>query len=346
MRWRSAIGLVREKKRSFHPKQFLDAARIRAVLRLVKQLRYNGVVTEIEEYIREFLDYLRIERGSSANTIDAYGRDLGAFAAFAAGKGVTEWRDVDRSLAEGFREALFAEGYGASTVKRRLSALKSLSRYCTLEGYGKGNVASAVPLPKLTAQLPDVLTISQVELIMERSDRQDAAGLRDRALLEVLYGSGLRASEACGLDMDDLFFGEGFCRVRGKGDKERFAPLSGSAHRALERYFADGRPFLRSSRASQAPAVFLNRRGGRLSRQSVHHIVEEAGQMAGIEHLHPHTLRHCCATHLLQGGADLRLIQEILGHSDISTTQIYTHLDREHVRAEYLAAHPRARRRF
>lgn len=303
-------------------------------------------MTEIEEYIREFLDYLRIERGSSGNTLDAYGRDLKAFAEFAAAQGVAEWRDVDRDLAEAFREALFAEGYSASTVKRRISALKSLSRYCTLEGYGKGNVASAVPLPKLTIQLPDVLTISQVELIMERSDRDDAAGLRDRALLETLYGAGLRASEACGLNMDDLFLEEGFCRVRGKGDKERFAPLSGSAHRALERYFAEGRPHFRNGRGGQDRAVFLNRRGGRLSRQSVHRIVEEAGQMAGIEHLHPHTLRHCCATHLLQGGADLRLIQEILGHSDISTTQIYTHLDREHVRAEYMAAHPRARRRF
>lgn len=303
-------------------------------------------MTEIEEYIREFLDYLRIERGSSANTIDAYGRDLGAFAAYAAERGATEWRDVDRTLAEGFREALFQAGYGASTVKRRVSALKSLSRYCTLEGYGKGNVASAVELPKLNAQLPDVLTISQVELILERCNRDDPAGLRDRALLETLYGAGLRASEACGLNTDDLFFEEGFCRVRGKGDKERFAPLSGSAHRALERYFSEGRPFQRNGRGGQEPAVFLNRRGGRLSRQSVHRIVEESGQMAGIEHLHPHTLRHCCATHLLQGGADLRLIQEILGHSDISTTQIYTHLDREHVRAEYMAAHPRARRRF
>ncbi|MCI8366616.1 MAG: tyrosine recombinase [Eggerthellaceae bacterium] len=303
-------------------------------------------MTEIEEYIREFLDYLRIERGSSANTIEAYGRDLGAFAAFAAAEGVDEWRDVDRALAERFREALFSEGYASSTVKRRLSALKSLSRYCTLEGYGKGNVASTVALPKLPAQLPDVLTIEQVGRMLDASDRTDAAGLRDRALLETLYGAGLRASEACDLNLDDLFPTEGFCRVRGKGDKERFAPLSGSAQRALDAYLAEGRPQLRSSRRAQAPAVFLNRRGGRLSRQSVHHIVEEAGLMVGLEGLHPHTLRHCCATHLLQGGADLRLIQEILGHSDISTTQIYTHLDREHLRTEYLMAHPRAKKRF
>ena len=231
-------------------------------------------------------------------------------------------------------------------MKRRLSALKSISRYCTIEGYVKVNVSSTVALPKLPAQLPDVLTIEQVGRMLDASDRTDAAGLRDRALLETLYGAGLRASEACDLNLDDLFPTEGFCRVRGKGDKERFAPLSGSAQRALDAYLAEGRPQLRSSRRAQAPAVFLNRRGGRLSRQSVHHIVEEAGLMVGLEGLHPHTLRHCCATHLLQGGADLRLIQEILGHSDISTTQIYTHLDREHLRAEYLMAHPRAKKRF
>ena len=171
----------------------------------------------------------------------------------------------------------------------------------------------------------------------------DAAGLRNRAILEVLYGCGLRVSELTGLDSGGLLLDEGFLRVVGKGSKERVAPIAGAAADALRNYLERGRPELAKPYAKPTSAVFLNARGGRLTRQSVHAIVARAGLSIGVENLHPHTLRHSFATHLLSGGADLRVIQEMLGHSDISTTQIYTHVDRAHIHDEYISAHPRAR---
>ena len=174
--------------------------------------------------------------------------------------------------------------------------------------------------------------------------RADEIGLRDRAILEVLYGCGLRVSELVGMDRGDVFFDEGFVRVRGKGSKERIAPLGGMAAQTLARYLDEARPVL-ARRSPGDAAMFLNARGSRISRQSVHAIVARWGRAAGIKGLHPHTLRHSFATHMLEGGADLRTIQEILGHSDIATTQIYTHVSRIHMREEYLACHPRAKRR-
>lgn len=167
--------------------------------------------------------------------------------------------------------------------------------------------------------------------------------LRNQAILEVLYGCGLRVSECTGLDLGDAILEEGYLHILGKGNKERIAPISGAALRALRDYLERGRPELVRSYAKSTSAVFLNARGGRLTRQSVHSLVAEAGRFIGVANLHPHTLRHSFATHMLAGGADLRVIQEILGHSDISTTQIYTHVNRTHIREEYLSAHPRAK---
>ncbi|MBP5313873.1 MAG: tyrosine-type recombinase/integrase, partial [Eggerthellaceae bacterium] len=196
---------------------------------------------------------------------------------------------------------------------------------------------------------PDVLTIEQVNHMLEnllapkQSDVIEyACFLRSRAILEVLYGCGLRVSEIVSLDLSDVDFMRGFLRVVGKGSKERWVPISGAAERALKDYLDNGRDELINRKARMTGAVFLNRRGGRLSRQSVFTLVEETGRSVGIEGLHPHMLRHSFATHMLEGGADLRSIQEMLGHSDISTTQIYTHVSRTHIKEEYLSAHPRA----
>jgi integrase/recombinase XerD len=225
---------------------------------------------------------------------------------------------------------------------RRLSAVKGLHKFLVREEYTAKNPSDLIQPSKLPQRLPDVLSVAKVEALLEQPFPQTPTGLRDRAILEVLYGCGLRVSELTGLDGGDVFFDEGYLRVTGKGNKMRIAPLVGAAARALSAYLSEGRPALEAKAKSRCPAVFLNGRGGRLSRQSVHSICSRAGLAVGIENLHPHTLRHSFATHLLEGGADLRVIQEMLGHADISTTQIYTHVSRAHIREEYLNAHPRA----
>ena len=222
-----------------------------------------------------------------------------------------------------------------------MAAVRSLHRFCVREGLAQTNPASSVPLPKTPELLPDVLSIDQVNRLLDGMTGEDPVSLRARAVCELLYGCGLRASELVGLDVADVRLEEGYLRVFGKGGKERVSPISGTAVSALQRYLANGRPGFEKP-ARPCPAVFLNARGTRLSRQTVHAIVAKAGRAIGVSNLHPHTLRHSFATHLLAGGADLRVIQELLGHADISTTQIYTHVDRTHIREEYLHAHPRA----
>jgi len=210
------------------------------------------------------------------------------------------------------------------------------------EEFAKANPAANVHLPAIPERLPDVLSIEQVNVLLERVDGSDATSLRNRAILEVLYGCGLRVSECAGLDIGNCALPEGYLRIVGKGGKERISPIGGCALKALSVYLESGRPTLEKP-TKPTSAVFLNARGGRLTRQSIHSIVARAGLAIGVENLHPHTLRHSFATHMLAGGADLRVIQEILGHSDISTTQIYTHVNRTHIQEEYLSAHPLAK---
>jgi len=213
------------------------------------------------------------------------------------------------------------------------------------EGMTDNHPTARLPLPKVPQRLPDALSVDEVERLLSQPFAQDPAGLRDRAIVETLYGCGMRVSELVGLGVEDLHLNEGFIRVFGKGGKERDVPVAGAAQSALEEYLYHSRPHLRpksGSRRADPSAVFLNVRGGRLTRQSVFGIVRRYGGRAGLE-LHPHTLRHSFATHVLEGGADLRSLQEMLGHADISTTQVYTHVDRQHIREEYLSTHPRAR---
>lgn len=288
------------------------------------------------------MGYLAFERGSSSHTVEAYGRDLGRYVEELEEKGVTEPDDVTRALIEEHLEHLAQEGYAPSSVERTLSAIKSFHRFMLQEELSHVSPAAALPLPKKAERLPDVLSVRQALALLDQPFPKTARGQRDRAIIEVLYGCGLRVSELTGLDVGAVSLEDEVVRVIGKGSKERLVPLMGSAHEALSSYLSDWREELVSPRSGAA--VFLNARGGRITRQAVYGIVERAGRVVGIDGLHPHTLRHSFATHMLQGGADIRIVQELLGHSSIQTTQLYTHLDRSHLRMAYLAAHPRARK--
>lgn len=295
----------------------------------------------IAEAMEDYLSYLRIERGRSALTLQSYTRELKGYRAFLEERGILDADSITRAEVVAYETSLVEAGLAPTTVRHRLSVAKGFHRFAAREGLCRKNPADGVPTPKPPQRLPDVLSIRQVDALLGQPFPPTAIGERDRAILEVLYGCGLRVSECCGLDVGDCLLDEGYLRVTGKGAKERIAPIAGTALSALEGYLSDTRPQLADPRRPTA-AMFLNARGGRLSRQSVHAIVARAGLAIGQKQLHPHTLRHSFATHLLEGGADLRVIQEMLGHADISTTQIYTHVDRSHIREEYLHAHPRA----
>lgn len=295
---------------------------------------------DLERAREEYLSYLAVERGSSRNTIAAYGRDLSRYVGWLAERGVTRPAEVSLSLVEGFVADLGARGLAASSVERAASAVKGFHRFMLSDEISQTLPTADLPLPAKPQRLPDVISREDAARLLDQPFPGTPTGLRDHAILEVLYGCGLRASELCGLDERAVLLNEGLLRVFGKGSKERVVPILGAAAGALERYLDRGRGALAGRRP--CAAVFLNARGGRISRQSVHAIVEKYGRVVGLKGLHPHTLRHSFATHLLEGGADLRVVQELLGHADISTTQLYTHLDRSHIRRVYLSAHPRA----
>lgn len=293
-------------------------------------------------FMGEYLSYLRIERGSSPLTVSAYTADLKDYARFLGEHGMADLDQIDRATVVSYEADLIDRGYATSSVDRHISVLRGFHRFLVREGYAHRNPTDTLQLPKPPERLPDVLSAQQIDSMLSQPSVREPLPLRNRAILEVLYGCGLRVSECTGLDLGDCILEEGYLRIVGKGNKERIAPISGAALETLCDYFDHGRPALVRPYAKPTAAVFLNARGGRLTRQSVHAIVADAGRIIGAENLHPHTLRHSFATHMLEGGADLRVIQEILGHSDISTTQIYTHVNRAHIREEYLGAHPRA----
>lgn len=300
--------------------------------------------TALERAAEEYLAYLAIERNLSDNTVSSYRRDLRAYLEFLGERGVVDPDDASRGDIEDLTAARRDGGYADASIERMLSAIKGFHGFMAREGLSKANPTSVMHLPKKEERLPDLISIDAATALLEQPFPQTAAGARDRAELEMLYGCGVRVSELTGLDLRDLYLDEEFIRVFGKGSKERLVPLVGSARRALEDYLAGSRAELAAHKrsAEAVSAVFLNKNGGRISRQSVHAMCERYGRMVGIEGLHPHTLRHSFATHMLAGGADLRVLQEILGHANIATTQIYTHLDRTHLQEVYLAAHPRA----
>ncbi|MGV8082474.1 MAG: site-specific tyrosine recombinase [Coriobacteriia bacterium] len=295
-------------------------------------------------YVAEYLNHLSAERGASKHTLSAYGHDLAEYSAFLRSRGITDLTAVSRDDITAYIASLRQRELAASTIGRRVAALKGFHKFLVRDGVTENHPSAKLPLPKVPERLPDAVSVEDIDRLLAQPF-PGIAGLRDRAILEVLYGCGLRVSELTGLDLVNVDLESGTLRVFGKGEKERLVPITGMAAHALAAYLRAGRLELdrrRSVASLDASAVFVNRNGGRISRQTVFALVRRYGQRVGLE-LHPHTLRHSFATHLLDGGADLRAVQEMLGHADISTTQVYTHVDMRHIREEYLTTHPRAR---
>ena len=298
-----------------------------------------------------YLDHLRVERGLSAATIRAYDGDLRGFAASAPG--VTDWA-TDPDVPRGYLAALTRppRPLRPSSHRRKAAAIRAFFRFCFAEELIERDVAGVLDLPRASRQLPETLAVDEVAALLEAPDADVPAGIRDRALLELLYAAGLRVSEAVGLDRQDIQLDAGFVRVIGKGDKERLVPVGDVAIEAIERYLATVRePWLAIARARGLPPdherrggpLFVSVRGRRLGRMEAWRTVQRAATAAGLSaRVTPHTLRHSFATHLLEGGADLRVVQELLGHASITTTQLYTHLTGERIRQVYARAHPRA----
>jgi integrase/recombinase XerD len=297
----------------------------------------------------EYLSWLAVERGRAANTLAAYRRDLEAYCGWLSERGRALER-VQEGDVTAYVAHLRASGRAPSSVARATAAVRNLHRFLLEEGRAAVDPAADVAPPRVPAGLPKPLTEDEVVSLLEAPTGDGAVARRDRALLELLYGTGMRISELCGLSMGDVDLEEGLARVLGKGSKERIVPVGRVALGALGSWLgAEGRARLvpdQWARRGDAEAVFLNTRGARLTRQAAWAIVKHHGQRVGLaDQLSPHVLRHSCATHMLDHGADLRVVQELLGHVSISTTQVYTKVSGERLRAVYDAAHPRARRR-
>jgi integrase/recombinase XerD len=287
----------------------------------------------------QFARYLAADRGLSPASIDAYTRDLDQFLKWLGDQG----ERLDSTTPQRIQDYIFrlsALGLAPSSIARKLTAIKVFFRFLIIEGLIEHDPAESLEMPKLKRSLPQALSVEEVTRLLEAPDQKDYRGVRDRAILEVLYGAGLRCSELLNLKSSDLFLDQGFIRVLGKGRKERLVPLGEPAQRSVRYYQILARPRFLKGRAS--PYLILNLRGQPLSRMGLWKILKGYVEKSGIgKRVTPHTLRHSFATHLLEGGADLRAIQEMLGHADISTTQVYTHLDREYLKEVYRTFHPR-----
>lgn len=305
-------------------------------------------MNDLERTVADYLSHLGVERGLAANTLASYRRDLRRYVAFLASREIDEVADIRENDVLAFLAALRTgdedhRALGPASAARTVVAVRGFHRFCLREQLVDVDVSAAVKPPRPAARLPKALPLADVEAILSAAGAPGTAlAARDRALLEVLYGTGARISEAVGLDVDDLDVDEGTALLRGKGGKQRIVPVGSYALEAVVDYLQSSRPRLVSA-ARPGPAVFLNARGGRLSRQSAWTVLVKAARAAGIsQEVSPHTLRHSFATHLLDGGADVRVVQELLGHASVTTTQIYTLVTVEKLREIYATAHPRA----
>jgi integrase/recombinase XerD len=308
----------------------------------------------LDEQIQGYLDHLTIERGVAANTLSSYRRDLRRYAEHLTGRGIADLRAVGENDVSDFLIALRKgdpdngiTALSAVSAARTLVAVRGLHRFLTAEGIVEVDVARAVKPPTPTRRLPKSLTLDEVVSLLEAAGgERESDGpltLRNRALLEVLYSTGARISEAVGLDIDDVDTESRSVLLRGKGGKQRLVPIGRPAVSALDTYLVRGRPDL-ARRGKGSPGIFLNARGGRLSRQSAWQVLQDSAEAAGIASaVSPHTMRHSFATHLLDGGADVRVVQELLGHASVTTTQIYTLVTVSALREVWAGAHPRAR---
>lgn len=285
--------------------------------------------------VADHLDLLRVERGLAASTVTAYRRDLEQYLAFVDG------RPVDHEMVSEFVVSLRDRGLADSTVSRKIAAVRGLHRWLLAEGVAGSDPTTLLDTPRRTAPLPRALTIDETVTLIEAPDTSTPAGRRDRALLEFLYATGARVSEAVGADELDVDLVEGTVVLTGKGDKQRIVPIGRTAREALQTWHRD-RASLRTARSGSA--LFLSLRGRRLTRQSAWSIVRRAAARAGIpaDQVSPHVLRHSAATHMVEGGADLRSVQELLGHATIATTQIYTRVSPQHLLEVYTTSHPRS----
>lgn len=296
-------------------------------------------IDSIPAVIDAYEAYLILERGLSDNTREAYVRDVGKLVRYLETEKVT-LRDVTTDTLRAFAADLFDLGISPRTQARIVSGIKSFFRFLKLEGYLDSNPSLLLESPALRRHLPEVLRVDEIDAMIGAIDMEKAEGQRNRAIMETLYGCGLRVSELINLEISKLYFDEQFIMVHGKGDKERIVPISPQAIREIKDYLPD-RALLPVKRGEEN-ILFLNRRGHRLTRVMIFYIIKQLAEAAGIrKEVSPHTLRHSFATHLLEGGANLRAIQQMLGHEDISTTEIYLHIDRSMLRAEILAHHPR-----
>ncbi|MGN8554200.1 UNVERIFIED_CONTAM: site-specific tyrosine recombinase XerD [Microbacterium sp. SLM126] len=312
----------------------------------------------LDRAVDAYLRHITIERGLSDNTVAAYRRDLAGYVAWLAARGIDDSSDVSAAVVAEFaaERAAAQPPVAASSLARLQSSVRGLHRFLAREGIEPADPSARLRPPKQPQRLPKALTIDQVEALLDASGPApatgadaalgaapgDLVGLRDRALLELLYATGARVSEVVQLDVDDLAHGD-VIRVRGKGSKERIVPVGSYARAAVDAYLTRARPEL-SRRGRATPKLFLGARGAPLSRQSAWLVIHDAAERAQLTaHVSPHTLRHSFATHLLQGGADVRVVQELLGHASVATTQIYTHVSVDALRDVYVTSHPRAR---
>lgn len=303
----------------------------------------SSVGGQVEDYLR----HLVVERGLSDNTVQAYRRDLLRYQEYLGSRGIGSLAEVTRVDVEEFRRHLDHIGLAPASVTRCVVAVRNLHRFAVGSGQVQADVTAGMSPGTRSRRLPKALTMDQVESLLAAPDTSTVEGLRDAALLELLYGTGARVSEVCALDVDDirrvLDDPDLGLRLIGKGDKERIVPLGSYAAKAVDAWLIRGRPAW-AEIGNGEHALLLNTRGRRLSRQSAWAVIRRAGEAAGldVEHLSPHSLRHSYATHLLDGGADIRVVQELLGHSSVTTTQIYTLVTADHLREVYRSSHPRA----
>lgn len=303
---------------------------------------------QVSQAVSRFLRHIAVERGLSDNTLAAYRRDLGRYSDYLEAAGRQRIDDVTEIDVQGFLAATRRSGAAASSAARMLSTVRGLHRFLEEDGIVPADVAHDVAPPKLPMRLPKAITVDEMARLLASSPGDEPARIRDRALLEMLYATGTRVSEIVALDVDDLRVaddaaGVGLVRVLGKGGKQRLVPVGSYAREAVQEYLVRVRPAF-AARGSATPALFLGARGARLSRQSAWLVIQAAAERAGLAaHVSPHTFRHSFATHLLQGGADVRVVQELLGHASVATTQLYTLVTADTLRDMYTTAHPRAR---
>jgi len=294
----------------------------------------------VKEFIDTFLNYMAVERGLAKNTVSAYQDDLLAYSDFLSKRSIDALSRTERNDIVNFMLFQKDKGISANSISRRLAAIKMFYRFLVRERLLKNDPTSLIDSPKLWKKIPETLSLNEVEALLNAADLRSKQGIRDRAILETLYATGMRVSEAVNLKKDNVNLDVGFLRCIGKGNKERVIPLGKKAVASINRYLAVSRPYLLKKK--QSDYLFLNRSGNKISRQSFWKIIKKYARAARIKKpIKPHILRHTFATHLLERGADLRSVQEMLGHANISTTQIYTHINRERLKSIHKMFHPR-----